>query len=66
MNKYKPDNQERAEESKGVDLTKSPREFLNKIFKKNNTEDDKPKTITCDMKKPHSIIDEVFSWNKKS
>lgn len=48
-------------------LTKSPRELFNKIFKKRGDDDDsKPKTITADMKKPHSIVDEVFSWVKRS
>lgn len=48
-------------------LTKSPRELFNKIFKKNKEDDEnKPKSITADMKKPHSIVDEVFSWVKRS
>lgn len=68
MNQYKADdNQKGNDDNKGLDsLTKSPRELFNKIFKKNRDDDDsKPKSITADMKKPHSIVDEVFSWVKR-
>lgn len=68
MNQFKSDDKERGEDNKVMEtLSKSPRELFNKIFKKNkDDEDNKPRTITADMKKPHSIVDEVFSWVKRS
>lgn len=69
MNQYKADDKERGTEENKVleSLTKSPKELFNKIFKKAKEDDEnKPKTITADMKKPHSIVDEVFSWVKRS
>jgi hypothetical protein len=44
-------------------LTKSPKNIFQKLFKP--YENVQPKSITVDMSKPHSIIEEVFSWVKK-
>ena len=68
QNRTNHEDKERGAEEPNImdNLTKSPKEILNKIFKKTKEDDEKPKTITAPMDKPHSIVDEVFSWIRKS
>ena len=45
---------------------KSPIDIFNKLFDSKGKEDVKKKGITVKMDEPHSLIEEVFSWKKKS